>query len=121
MIILNHSLLETLEIKLINTKEELENTLPSDFLVIGSLELAKFAKLQGIDYAFLGDGVTKALMASSLGAKYLLCKKLVFAKQMQKIAENYLLDMKIISIIHDEKEIEEIATDGIDGVIFWNN
>ncbi|CAM2865352.1 hypothetical protein [Helicobacter burdigaliensis] len=121
MIVLNHPLLEILKIKQINTKEELENTLPSDFLVIGDLELARFAKLQGIEYAFLSNEITKSIMASSLGAKFLLCKKLTFAKQMQKIAENYLLDMKIISIIHEEKEIEEVALDGIDGVIFWQS
>ena len=37
---------------------------------------------------------------------------------MQKIAENYMFDSKILAIIKSNDELEEIALDEIDGVIY---
>ncbi|WP_300795995.1 hypothetical protein [Helicobacter sp. UBA3407] len=39
---------------------------------------------------------------------------------MQKLAETYLFDAKILLCIQEEQEIEKTAECGIDGVIFAN-
>jgi len=40
------------------------------------------------------------------------------ASKLQKIAENYLFDAKILVPISNESEMEIVAEAGIDGVIF---
>ncbi|MDQ1268226.1 MAG: hypothetical protein QG560_869, partial [Campylobacterota bacterium] len=42
------------------------------------------------------------------------------AKTAQNVAESYLFDAKILVMIEDEDEIEELALLAIDGVIFSN-
>jgi len=39
-------------------------------------------------------------------------------KEIQKIAENYMFDSKIIQPIKTDDEVEEVALKGIDGVIY---
>ena len=41
------------------------------------------------------------------------------AKEIQKLAENYLFDSKVLLCISLDYEIEHAAKAGIDGVIFW--
>jgi len=42
------------------------------------------------------------------------------AKTAQSLADTYLFDSKILVNIEDEKDIEEMALFGVDGVLFSN-
>ena len=69
-----------------------------------------------IEFAIKIDTIKELIFANALNAKYIICKD--NCKQYQELAENYLFDSKILAYIEDENEIEHLALNGIDGVIF---
>ncbi|MDE5602667.1 MAG: hypothetical protein K2I71_01945 [Helicobacter sp.] len=119
MLILNHSI-KPLQFVVIESKESIENSLPTDFLILKeNLELAKFCFEAGVEYASVITDITKALLLVNLGVKFLITKDLEIAKDLQSLAETYLFDAKILLAITKDEEIKEVAKQGIDGVIFW--
>ena len=82
-----------------------------------NLDIINHAVLNSVKIAVFVKNVTEILYASSLGASYIVMEK-ELAKTAQNIAENYLFDAKIVVLIEDEDEIEELALLGVDGVIF---
>lgn len=124
MLILNHPSIESLNLIFITKQEQIANSLPSDFLILScddwkqNLALAHFCRDNGIAYASEVFGTKEALFLVNLNARFLLCKEIKLAKSLQKLAELYLFDTKILFCIKEEKMIEEIAQYGIDGVIF---
>lgn len=86
-----------------------------------SFSLANHCKEYQISYAVIIEDIKNLLIFSSLNAKYIILKpnmKLEKILQMQKIAESYLLDSKILCVIDKDSQIEKFAKNGIDGVIF---
>ena len=61
--------------------------------------------------------IKEAIYANSLNAKYIISEK-ELAKAIQKIADNYMFDSKILAVIETNDEIEEIAQSEIDGIIY---
>lgn len=55
--------------------------------------------------------------ACIIGAKYVAVNK-EDAPIMQKIANEYMYDTKVLALIYDEDEIEWVATHSIDGALF---
>ncbi len=84
-----------------------------------SLELFTHMQENSLKYAVKIASVEELIYAESLGATYIVVSS-DLAKNGQKIAENYLFDAKILVKIEEEKEIEVMAYEGIDGVIFPN-
>ena len=54
---------------------------------------------------------------SCINARYIVCKDMNLAKDMQKIADNYMFDSKILLLIKNRDMLEEVALNEIDGVI----
>lgn len=120
MLILNHPFIKPLQLVLIKSKEDIQNSLPTDFLILDeNLELAKFCFEANIEYASMVTDITKALLLVNLGAKFLMTRNLQIARDLQHLAETYLFDSKVLLVISKEEEIKEAAKKGIDGVIFW--
>ncbi|PAF48724.1 hypothetical protein BKH41_05520 [Helicobacter sp. 12S02232-10] len=69
-----------------------------------------------IKYALRVDNITDFVIYASLKPLYIILEK--SPEVYQKIAETYLMDSKILYVIEDEEEIEQLAKMGIDGVIF---
>lgn len=84
-----------------------------------NLDIITHAALNSVKIALHVKSIIEILYASSLGASYIIIEK-ELAKTAQNIAENYLFDAKILALIEDEDEIEELALLGVDGVIFSN-
>ncbi len=84
-----------------------------------SLELFEHMQTNSLKYAIKVMTITELVYAESLGATYIVVGP-DLAKNGQKIAENYLFDAKILVHIEEESEIELMAYEGIDGVIFPN-
>ncbi len=82
-----------------------------------NLDIINHAVLNSVKVAVFVKNITETLYASSLGASYIIIEK-ELAKTTQNIAENYLFDAKILALIEEEEEIEELALLGVDGVIF---
>lgn len=124
MLILNHNKIAPLNLVRISKKEQIAKTLPLDFLILdakdfdATLELAKYCNNENVKYACRVVSIKEALLLIQLNVGFLLCKDLDFAKKLQNIAEIYLFDTKILVCIGAESMIEEVAMQGIDGVIF---
>lgn len=68
-------------------------------------------------YAVKVTSLKEAIYANALDARYIICET-PEAKKVQKVAQNYLFDSKILAIISSNDELEDIAHDEIDGVIY---
>jgi hypothetical protein len=84
-----------------------------------NLDIIEHANANLVPIALRVSTITELIYASSLNAKYAFVTSKM-AKTAQNIAENYLFDMKIIVLIEEEEEIEELALLGVDGVVFAN-
>jgi len=84
---------------------------------VDDLDIITHARLNNVPMAITVSSVLELMYASSLGAKYIVVPK-KDAGVAQSIADKYLFDAKILVFITQEKEIEELAILGIDGVLF---
>ena len=103
----------------VSTQKEVASTSSSTVILLGlnSLDVATYCKEQNVDFVLEVESIKEALIASALGASYLLCAQDV-AKEIQAIANEYLWSAKVIVPIENEDELEIVARLGIDGVIF---
>lgn len=124
MLILNHPLIQPLNLVFASSKKEIEHSVPSDFLILqceklnALLNLAKFCKENRISFSAIPTNLKEALLLVNLNVRFLLTQNLDFAITLQKLAETYLFDTKILVCIKEETSIENIAHYGIDGVLF---
>jgi len=81
---------------------------PFDFSI-----LAECAK-SDVRCAVEVTGKKEAVYAAAMGAAYLVCRDLGLAKAIQRVAEEYLFDSKVIVRI-DERLLELAIDAGIDG------
>ncbi len=91
------------------------NTLLQLDVLEKSLELAKYCQSNSLRYALAVKNIEEAVLANLLNATYVLCEK-ELAKKLMPIAQNYLFDTQILAYINKD-EIEEMAKNGVDGVI----
>lgn len=93
-----------------------------------NFELSGHCEKHALSYAVLlrNYDVTKLLIYAAKGAKYVLLTTgqhiheidTNMLKEFQNIAQNYLLDTKILYVIKDVQDIAHLAETGVDGVIF---
>ena len=83
----------------------------------GNLDIINYLKENAITFALKVENITEVAYANALGAAYIIVET-ALAKTAQKIAENYLFDAKILVVIEEESEIEELVLLGVDGVVF---
>ncbi len=123
MLLFGHRFIQNENFYAVSESDEILNTPPNSTLYIkfeeSNLDLIEYANLNAMAFVLGVESVNELIYASALGAKYILVKK-DLAKTAQKIAESYLFDAKILVKIDEEKEIEEMAILGIDGVLFVN-
>ena len=79
-----------------------------------SIELYNFCKINRVDYGVIIQKKRELIFISNLNAKYAFCDTISKAKEFQKIAEDYLLDTKIIYYGKWE-ELEKAIDARIDG------
>ncbi len=123
MIIIGHRFIPSENFFHVNNIDAIKKTPPSSCIYLEfceeNLEIIHHARANNITFALGVTTVAEVLYASSLGATYILTQK-NFSTIAQNLANEYLFDAKILSIIEEEEEIEELALQGIDGVIFAN-
>jgi len=81
-----------------------------------SKELLAYCQKEQIPCAVEVRSISQAIYANHYGAAYLIASKKI-APRIQKIAEDYLFDTKVLVEICFEWEMEVLAQEGIDGVI----
>ena len=118
MILIGDKLVPFENISKINQINEIENTKSNSTLSFGYNEdLLKYTYENELNSAVKVNSIKEAIYANALSAKYILAQKSL-AKQIQKVAENYMFDSKVLAIIESNEELEEIATFEIDGIIY---
>lgn len=98
------------------------NHTPSNAMLLFSydkevFELITHAQENSLDFAMQVHSLKEAVICERLNTNYLLVEHEI-AKSVQKAADHYLFDAKVLVHIEDEEKIETIANEGIDGVIF---
>ncbi|MFP4331788.1 MAG: hypothetical protein ACOCP1_01290 [Campylobacterales bacterium] len=81
------------------------------------LEIAKHCSENSVKYACKIDKIKDALLLSALNATYIITE-LDSARSFQKLADEYMFDSKILCLIQSDDEIEDVANEFIDGVIY---
>ncbi|MDD5400731.1 MAG: hypothetical protein PHQ93_06070 [Sulfurimonas sp.] len=123
MIFFGHRFIENENFYHICCIEAILNTPPSSTLYIEfseeNLDIISHTVLNSMPIALYVENITQLLYASAFGAKYIVVEK-ELAKTAQNVAENYLFDAKILALIEEENDIEELALLGVDGTIFPN-
>ncbi|WP_455757487.1 hypothetical protein [Sulfurimonas sp.] len=103
--------------------ESISNTPPSSVIHVEfseeNLDIITHAKINQIATSIYAEDITQIIYASSLEASFIVVDK-ELANSAHKIANEYLFDAKILVLVEDETEIEELALLGVDGVIFSN-
>ncbi|MEA3353275.1 MAG: hypothetical protein U9Q33_05645 [Campylobacterota bacterium] len=120
MIIIGDKFIPYEKIESIKKIEDIKETKPNTTLLLDfDKELMSYCVKNEIQYAVNITEIKEALYSNALKAKYILPPLSIIA-HIQKIAENYLFDSKILASIDSDDEIEALAVQNIDGVIFKN-
>jgi len=121
MIVIGHPWIKSQRFSKVFSVEDIKNTQTNDIVLLESLldshRHAQYCQENNIAYAVLTNSLDDAVFANALGAKYMICEKDI-ALMIQPVAQEYLFDARVLVLIHNEKEISQIAKSGIDGVIF---
>ena len=119
MIILNHPLIPSPQLTKITKKEEIAITPANKTVWIEfDLELMRYCYDNGVHYAVSIKNEVEAVYANALGAGFLMCE-LDIAQKIQKLAEYYLFDTKVIALV-DERLLGTAIEAGIDGTYLTN-
>jgi hypothetical protein len=118
MIIIGDSNIEYEIIEKIAQIEDIQKSSPSSTVLFDfDIEILKYTNANNINSAVIAHSIKEVIYASSLGAKYII-PRINILLQVQKIADNYMFDSKILAVIEDSQEIEKIALAEIDGAIY---
>jgi hypothetical protein len=117
MIIIGNENIQTPEFVKITNIEEIKNTSASSVVAFDfDVKIAKYCNEHDVSYAVISDKITDAVFANALKASFIITKE--NSMQVQKLAENYMFDSKILQMIEDDNAIEQVALCGIDGVVY---
>ena len=119
MIIIGDSRFDCEQLFLVHNIEDLKST-PSNsvvFIKSQNIKLQTFLANNCVEYGIFVNDFKEAIYANNLKAKYIICSQIIVDK-LQKIAENYLFDAKILALIDFEEEINKMCEIGVDGVIY---
>jgi hypothetical protein len=121
MIIIGHKFIKTEPFYLIKKVEDIKKTPPNSTIVFEfseeNLELIEHCNKSGILFANICDNIKAVLFANALGASFIICDKIVSHKA-QKLADNYMFDTKVLLYSSEEADLDWVAENEIDGIIF---
>ncbi len=120
MILIGDKLVPYENITFINNIDEIKQTAPNSTVSFRfNEELLRYCFDNNINSAVLVNSVKESIYCNALNSKYIIANRNL-AIDIQKIAENYMYDSKILAIIESNTEIEQVASNEIDGVIYNN-
>lgn len=118
MVIIGDELIPYEKISKINNIEDIKNT-PSNSLLVFDYneEIMKYCFENSLFYAVRVDSVLESVYSNALSARYILANSIKGTK-IQKVADNYIFDSKILLLIDNKEEINIAILKEIDGVFF---
>ncbi|OHD85241.1 hypothetical protein [Sulfuricurvum sp. RIFCSPLOWO2_12_FULL_43_24] len=96
------------------------NSILSLFFTPENLDIIEHLHQNNIRFALHIETTTDAVIAENLGASYLIVLPR-HAEAIQKVAEHYLFDAKILGYLEETKELEDLIDMRLDGAIFSDN
>jgi len=107
---------ETIE-KITSVSDISSTTANTTILYSFDFEILRYGEKNNISSCVITKNLQEVIYASSFGVKYIVVEKNI-SKHAQDIANNYMLDSKILVVIDTNDEIVDNALDEIDGVIY---
>ncbi|WP_412724624.1 hypothetical protein [Arcobacter sp. 15-2] len=118
MILIGDENIKYEEIEKINAISDIQSTSSNSTVLYSfDFEILRYTQENNIASAVVTKNLQEVIYASSFDVKYIIVTKGI-AKAAQNIANNYMLDSKILAIIETSEEIVENAIHEIDGVIY---
>ncbi len=118
MILIGDNLIPHKEFAYIDSILDIEHTVANSTLIFNYDEnLLVYCRKNALNNAVIVTSITEAIYCNALNSQYIICDKKL-AKIIQKVAENYIFDAKVLAIIESNEEIEKVALSEIDGVIY---
>lgn len=118
MIIIGDKLVPFEDIQYIQNAENIKDTKANSTIIFNYDEkVLKYCYENELSLAVIVTSIKEAIYCNSLNVKYIISEK-ELAKEIQKIADNYMYDSKNLAIIDSNEEFEEIVENEIDGVIY---
>ena len=123
MLIFGHRFIDSDSFYHVSDIDSISNTPPSSIIHItfseDNLDIISHAMINQITTSICVKNITEIIYASNLGASFIVVRK-ELVQDAQKLANEYLFDAKILVLIEDEEDIEDLAQLSVDGVIFSN-
>ena len=121
MILFGHPLLSSERFYHIESVEAIAKT-PSDSIIAlffepQNLDLIVYLRTNKIRFALYVDTITEAVLAENMNAHYLLVHPKV-GQKIQKVAEHYMFDAKVLGYIDQEDQLEKLIEMRLDGAVF---
>lgn len=121
MLLFGHPHIPSEKLYHVNSIKAIEST-PANSCLLFSFdeqvyELVEYANTNMLIFALDVTNLKEAILAENLNSKYLLCQEQI-VNSIQKAADTYVFDAKVLVHIKDEEGIEAFANEGVDGVIF---
>ena len=118
MIIIGDKLVPFEDIQKISNIEDIENRKANSTVLFDYDEqILSYSYKNELATAIIVKSIKEAIYCNSLNVKYIISQK-ELAIELQKMADNYMYDSKILAIIDSNDEFEQIAKYEIDGVIY---
>lgn len=123
MLLFGHRFIPSMSFYHILDIDSITHTPPSSTIYLEfseeNLDIITHAKTNEISFALSIKSIEEFIYAAALNANYIIVER-SYAKTFQEIAQTYLLDSKVLVHIENDKEIEDLALLGVDGVIYFN-
>ena len=118
MVIIGDDLVPSEETSFIISLDEISKSKANSTILFNYNEnVLKYCSQNNLSFGVIVNSLKESIYANSLNAKYIISEKSL-STMIQDIAENYMFDSKVLSIIESSDEIEKVAMDKIDGVIY---
>jgi len=93
------------------------NSVVSLFFTPENLDIIDYLSQNNIRFALHVETTTDAVIAENLGASYLIVLP-KYGEAIQKVAEHYLFDAKVLGYIEEISDLEDLIEMRLDGAIF---
>jgi len=118
MLLIGHPFLQNEKFYYITMMEQIVQSKPNATLFFDfDVPLSNYAQAQHLTFALHVKNIKELVLANALGASFFIVDKSL-AINAQKVADDYLFDGKVMLLGIDENDIEFVALNAIDGIIF---
>jgi len=106
----------------ISTIEEVKDTPPNSVVILDmptddTIGILIHCSKNNIKFALKIDKTKDMILASNLGASYAITSEPISIEKFQKIANEYLYDMKLLLVVPTLDNVDSYSQIGLDGVL----